>query len=618
MSGWCAGLEVKMKRALSFAVGLPIISAIGAYYVSNITPYIVIFALIAVFVLVYTRKLTEYYPYYIFGLSLALLWGTSMLGSHIVGNDIHGEYYITNSAIQNGWNIHLRNSNNTSFIVGGVAPFLSHIIPAVWQYKLLYPFVFSWTPVLLYFGYRKLFDKRIALLSCLFIIIMPMFVLDMTSHIKGMVAELCLAALLPLVVCDIGIKKRVIGLSATVIIATVSHYTIGALTMIYLAGMISVIVVFQWRRILGYVKSRTFGKLQAGYCSVILLVSITTMFGYYSIVGDGSMLSTLERVGKNLARISTVIVGDNFGRVDAVEMTPTPIEVIEPKTDEPVEIKAYDDETLKQLYTKRTQPIEVTGTYLDNQEQLVRTALGLDFMTATVKGKIFRVIQITTQILIVLGVVWMLKRRKQFPLEYKALVIAATISLLACLFVPYLSTVVSATRFYQVALIFIAPAFIIGAEWIIKKKYIIATLFIAYVLFTTGFVFEVSQDTKTEVVNIPYSLSLSNYRMNFNGLYSEYDIAVAKWLSFNADKTLGILSDYNGLQLLNEYNPIGISSTSTWEHYYVFVTEWSNDNQLYVKAKCPSLRMYYNLPDLTNAKEVYRMGNAVAYEVNIG
>jgi len=119
-------------------------------------------------------------------------------------------------------------------------------------------------------------------------------------------------------------------------------------------------------------------------------------------------------------------------------------------------------------------------------------------------------------------------------------------------------------------------------------------------------------------VNIPYSLSLSNYRMNFNGVYSEDDITVAKWLSYNADKEKTIMSDYNGLQLLTEYEPIGITRFTPEHSYYIFVTGWSYENGLYVYAKCPGLRMYQNLPDLSKAKEVYRMGNAVAYEVSIG
>jgi len=578
---------------------LPVISAIGAYYQCRFTSYIAPCVIVGLLVAFYYKKVWNAIPIVIYCVSASLLLSTSMLGSHIIGNDIHGEFYVVQEAIKNGWDVAINNSNNTSLVLGWFSPLLSHVIPVVWQFKLIFPLFFSLTPVFLYYGFRKLFGERRAFLSCLFVMVMPMYTLDMTSHVKGMVAETFLAALLPLMVCDMKLKWRVIGLSIAVIGATVSHYTIGALSFIYLIGIVVVLIGLQWRSIL---------HLKHRYIGVVLCVSAISLFSYYSLVGEGSMLSTLDRVGGNITRIIGITVKEEIGKI--TEEVPE-IETYDPE-------QKYTDEELKGLYSKRTQPVEVTGTYLDDQEQMVRTALGIDFKEATGKGKVFRVIQLLTEILIGLGVVWALRNRKTIPLIYQALVITAFISLLACLFVPYLSTVVSATRFYQVALFFIAPAFIIGLEWVIKKRWLMSLIFVSYAVFTLGLVFEVTQENRVDVVNIPYSLSLSNYRMNFNGVYSEDDITVAKWLSYNADKEKTIMSDYNGLQLLTEYEPIGITRFTPEHSYYIFVTGWSYENGLYVYAKCPGLRMYQNLPDLSKAKEVYRMGNAVAYEVSIG
>jgi len=369
---------------------LPVISAIGAYYQCRFTSYIAPCVIVGLLVAFYYKKVWNAIPIVIYCVSASLLLSTSMLGSHIIGNDIHGEFYVVQEAIKNGWDVAINNSNNTSLVLGWFSPLLSHVIPVVWQFKLIFPLFFSLTPVFLYYGFRKLFGERRAFLSCLFVMVMPMYTLDMTSHVKGMVAETFLAALLPLMVCDMKLKWRVIGLSIAVIGATVSHYTIGALSFIYLIGIVVVLIGLQWRSIL---------HLKHRYIGVVLCVSAISLFSYYSLVGEGSMLSTLDRVGGNITRIIGITVKEEIGKI--TEEVPE-IETYDPE-------QKYTDEELKGLYSKRTQPVEVTGTYLDDQEQMVRTALGIDFKEATGKGKVFRVIQLLTEILIGLGVVWVVK-----------------------------------------------------------------------------------------------------------------------------------------------------------------------------------------------------------------
>jgi uncharacterized membrane protein len=571
-----------LKKAIAFAVILPAISAVGAYFVSGITPYLVIAALLTVLILSWYSKLDKrYLAIYVWGLSASILLGTSMIGQHIVGNDIHGEYFVSYQNMLTGWNLDYTNTNNTSLAVALVAPLLGKAgFNIIWQYKLLYPLIYSFTPVLLYFGYKKLFGERLALTACLLLIAMPMFTLDMTSHVKGLVAQTFLAGLIPLTVCEMKTWQRITGIAICIIGATVNHYTVATILMMYLAGTGIILLVAKWawvKRIIGE------QKIKVKYLALPVMVGVIVMAGYYSIAGNGGVLRTLARVGNNITNAAT-------STLTGKEIVTQP---------------AYD---------KRTQPVEVTGTYLDKQEQSIRTALGLDFFEATTEGKIFRVLQFKTQIGIALGAIIVVFKRKEVMAEYKALIITGFGILVTCLFIPYVSTTVSATRFYWIALYVLSPMLIIGLSTIIKNKHVVLGIIVGYMLFTIGAVFELTKTTKIDTVNIPYSLALSDKRLNINGIFTESDIAAAKWLAYKADKGLSKISDYNGLQLTSEYNPIGLTiSPPKGKMHYLLVLSWNAKNKQMVYAKVPGLRMYEELVIPQDALVAYKNEDSTVY-----
>jgi uncharacterized membrane protein len=99
-----------------------------------------------------------------------------MLGTYVVGTDIHTEIFSTNRIINYGWDYTLADGNNMSAVLFFVSPLLNKIgFPLVWQFKILYPLIFSLTPVLLYLAYCKILDNRSAFFAALFSVIIPMF-----------------------------------------------------------------------------------------------------------------------------------------------------------------------------------------------------------------------------------------------------------------------------------------------------------------------------------------------------------------------------------------------------------------------------------------------------------
>jgi len=118
--------------------------------------------------------------------------------------------------------------------------------------------------------------------------------------------------------------------------------------------------------------------------------------------------------------------------------------------------------------------VEENESYLDRQENLVKVAIGLDFFSQSLEGKIFRIIQYLTQLLIVVGAVYLLVRhlRYKFTAEFVAGIGCSFLLLFACVFIPNFSNIINMSRFYQISLFFLAPMFVLGVDALcsIKKK----------------------------------------------------------------------------------------------------------------------------------------------------
>jgi uncharacterized membrane protein len=566
MRRWDAYTSGQMVAGIGFLVLIE--SAIGAYFECQVTPYITIAYLLLIVILVCFDKLKKHQKLILYFVSASLLLGTSMIGKHIIGNDIHSELFIVNHVLNNGWDLSYSNGNNTSFALGFLSPYLTRWIDPVMQFKLMYPLLFALVPVFLYSTYSKLFTDRIAALSALFIAVMPMFVLDMTSHVKGMMSQTFMVLALCMIVRDdIKYSARIPLTILGIVLAILCHYSVAA-TIIILLGFACVAYI-----LILVVKSKgiPFKKfirtplLQSGVIGLVMLI------GWYSIAGNGSMLLTFERIGNYI----TII-------------------------DKPLE--------LEQKYEIRTQPVEVTGTYLDKQEQVIRTAIGLDFGKVDTWGKVFRILQYLTEIAAVFGLFIVYKKRKELPVSYITLCVSAFIVLTLLIFYPYLATVMSTTRFYQITLYLIAPIIISGLVLMLRKPVILCCFLIAYTLFTTGFIFEVTRSTDLTKITIPYSLALSNYRLNINETYDSETIAAANWLTdkfYKSSATIGIRADYNGKQLLTETINQNVVSDEPSHSYYLFLTTYNIENMKFIRAKTPGLRYYNELEIPENSIPVY-------------
>ena len=159
------------------------------------------------------------------------------------------------------------------------------------------------------------------------------------------------------------------------------------------------------------------------------------------------------------------------------------------------------------------------------------------------------------------------------------------------------------------------------------NKWIAAGLSLAYFVFTSGLVFELSTVQGISNVDTPYSFAMSGEDTGIVGVFTEDDIKCAQWLA--DDSETPIATDINGLLLLDstvvdldrliyrkgkEKRDIHLSDIDYYESCYIFITSWNTRHQIYIEGGQlgAGLRISNPLPKF-DYKEAYRSGQSLVY-----
>lgn len=594
--------------ALVTSIILAVSVAIGAHIGTIITPFILVSAIIIFIILVYLNKInSRNYPIYIYTITLCLMWQTTMLGQHIIGSDMAGEFYSSNTVFNDGiWHpsLHYGTQSSTSIVVGWLVPHIASIfhIGVVWVYKIVLPLVFSFVTVILYYAYRKQIGDKKAALSCIFFMVIPIASLEVAQIGKMMVAEVFFALFVLLLVIKIKWYWQLLLLLISTILTILSHYTVGFSIIAYLSGILLIRLVLLLVRNWGLIKIRV---IPIWIALVVLISSLVCCVIYYSIADEGVIMQVMKKV----VPVYSTVVANTIG-----------IDIDNIETDSEVILMA--DKAVKEA--------NIPDGYIDklkDQEALVKTAIGFDFSEVSTLGKVFRCIQYLTQLCIIIGGIWLLFNYKKykFTTEYIAGIIASYILLAMCIFVPQFSIIINVTRFYHIALFFLAPVFIICFDSFKKYKNILPIIIVIYFIFTSGFVYEIMKYNVSDKLDIPYSASFSAKRTGVYATYSQDDVNAVNWIVSNGDKDLMVVSDYNGVLLISAYFGISkIRVDGAWsnlnyedmpQHCYIFITSWDNETGFYVNSvqgiRCGAgFRQIKKMPKLIY-EEVYRSGNSV-------
>jgi len=493
---------------------LPILSIIGAFC-ANATgnTSILLLALVAALVMfgiaVFSKKwiTPKLYPILVFAIAITLLFHFSLISNYIQGNDINLEYYVFNLTQKSGyWDSAAYFTDpaygtyNTMLSITVLPTIYSNVLnmEATSVLKAIFPIIFAFVPLALYLLWREKLGVTVALFSAFLLISQTTFYTEMLALARQMIAELFFVLLLVIL-----FSKKLSSRNLRILFVVfsfslvVSHYTIA----IIFFSLISM----TW--LATYLAKKTSRSLTLSMV-VLFFAVMFTWYIYTSASTDfEAMLWTLNWIYSGL--------GDFFNPA--------------------------------------------------SRGQGVMLGLGLEQAQSTLQ-LVSRIVAYITQFFIAVGFLALIlqRKKKDFDFEYFIL-FSANIAILAmCILLPNFASTLQMTRFYHILLLFLAPLFTIGCTEFLgfasKRKrqfYGLAfttTLLVAYFLFQTNFMYEVTGSPS-------WSLPLSRYRLGIR-LYSnfyfvtEHQVSGATWLTQHVDSNSTIYADSSVLFSLLSYGAI--------------------------------------------------------------
>ncbi|GEA14648.1 hypothetical protein E308F_08900 [Moorella sp. E308F] len=475
----------QMIKTTSYEKILPIyvvlLSILAAYYIRNLENNIIALCFIVLvegLFVFYTFKNStrETLSLIIYSISLAMLLVNVLYSKYLTGYDINVEYYFQHLTWENGfWNYSIPGTVNTTISIVLLAPIYSLLtgLNVIDVFKVFYQIIYSLVPVALFVFYSVLFDYKKSFLAIALFMSIPTFFLEMPALARQEIAELFFVLIL-LLIFDKSTKelsKRIIFIvfSFSLII---SHYGLGYVSIGYLIVAFITYVVIQKPMLL-----QRDNMLRPNLITIFFVLLII----WYMYIATGSPFNVMVGIG------NTII-----------------------------------------LHLK-----DILG--LSTRENLISTAIGLDFWHVSTLGKLFRISQYLIEMFIVIGYIsyYFYCKHKREHMLFFSFATGAALLLFACIAIPYFSTFMNITRFFHFALFFLAPMFVEGIDRFIllcarilklasdrfNAKYLasntLAIVIISiYFLFNSGFIFEVFGFKTYGTTEIPFTYSLSGYRID--------------------------------------------------------------------------------------------------------
>jgi len=244
-----ASFSINTKKVLSpftlFLLLLIFLSVFGAhllnFYNKNLLLlfFLVIISLIPVLV-AFDKLPEEGYPFAIWVISISLLLHTSLISTYLSNlGDADVSFYESQLVtVNNYWDLTNPTPMNSMLSIKMLLPIYSIILNLnlIWIYKIVYPLLYSFTPLIAYIVYKKLkFSSRVAFLSaCYLMFIFPFFTI-LQANVRTGVAELFLSLLMLVIVSkDISPSKMTFLAIIFCMSIAVSHYGVSYIFLVVL------------------------------------------------------------------------------------------------------------------------------------------------------------------------------------------------------------------------------------------------------------------------------------------------------------------------------------------------------------------------------------------------
>jgi len=585
---------------------LPALCAFGALY-HNVL--VLEFALIGIAVLfagciVAGKRIDgRILPLALASISIALLLQAVLITSHFMGYDVFSEFYVFKQTQIHGlWTAPGVVASYT--LIDTLNSILSiTILPAIFTtvlkfdgelfFKLFYPFIFSFVPLVIYRMHADQIGRRAALVSAfVFVSLSTVFYgIEPLSLNRQIIGQLFfLLSVLLIVQNGVSIRKRSILLIFFVFALIASHYSLAYIFVFYVLFLFLVPHIKILSHLTNYRQPARILTL-----SLILIIMAMT-FSWYIFVSN----SPFNQLINSFNHIATFFTSDFFNAQS--RLSQPAVASLSPTT-----TSSLVGLTHKSLI------------YLEN------LLIGIGAIAVLVKPKEFKL---------------------NDPTRLSALV--GLFILVLALAVPNLASTLNLTRVYSIVLPFLAPLFVLGCIFLVrlggtlvsripKLRYprvknfgvpLAAFILVLIFLFQTGLINHVTND-------YPYSYSLDlerreqsndlNIRADTYGAYfMTQEVSSASWLLENANNTSKIYADLNsrsiflrGYALVPEDEMLALTNETQLEHQTYVYLKYLNVGVGVISEQIGATSQYLNAsaisPILEDCNMIYSNGDANIY-----
>jgi uncharacterized membrane protein len=542
--------------------------------------------------------------------SIALVSQSLFLSRYIMGEDIHYETYVFElTKIKGIWtspgvgveNILARFESVLSITVLPTVYSLMLNVGAETIYKIIYPLLFCLVPLILYRAYEIQTRRSIALLSVFtYVSATAFFGLEALTLARQMIAELLLVLLVFLLVNkNLSFRSRLFLLTVLSAGLVVSHY---ALAYLFLA--------FAFVSFITLRNSKSKGILSLAV--LLLLFSLT--FTWYVYVSDAPLL----KLSNDFTRIKNNFVGD-FTSVSSRSAQVATL-VSAPPTIVSLVHRAIV------LLQNSLMGIGVVLLFLGRKE------LQFDKKLAEFGSKFG-----TT-----------LKSFSKFDVSFCVMAVISLVILVACIVIPnFASATFNFTRFYAMAIIFLAPFFVLAGEAVFNRLgsmmkafisrashrkvsfshgnialQLVAIIVVAAFLFNVGFVEHVTgvypESWALDMNQKFHSKDIGVRLSYYTEILKEQDVVAAVWFagymnrSYNiyAGTANGVLVSY-GL-IVSPYQYDFYAYLPTTPNSYAFVPFFTTNERIVV-TPTSSENLSALAPAFSASNKIYTNGVCLIY-----
>jgi uncharacterized membrane protein len=298
---------------LVIGISLPLLSMLGINLMNSTNDNIIImllFGLISTYVFVMTmlrNKLSKkLFPTTLFLISLSILLLMSIRSNHIIGVDIHLEYYIFfNTLINNHWSILGNNTIDACLSVS--------LLPAIYQrilnlnpeflFKILYVLLFSISPVIVYLTTNKYVKKEYAFLAAFFFISQLSFLTAEANPRTNIATLFFMLSIMVFFNNNIDMLKRKLLLIVFIVSCILSHYSTTYIFFIILLITFLISTISQKKYSIKTLTNRN-----------LIVLFFAMIFLWYSQITRGAFNSGIEFIGKTFTNLMfRFFIGENRG-----------------------------------------------------------------------------------------------------------------------------------------------------------------------------------------------------------------------------------------------------------------------------------------------------------------